>query len=75
MIKNPKYISKEYRNFSYITRGIYLNQIKNWMKVFPKEQILIIRSEDFYKNPRKILNLVCSFINLQKYDLANYKAY
>jgi len=44
-------------HFSYIDRGFYAKQIKRYLKLFPKENMLfIIFEEDFLKNRKKQLN-------------------
>ena len=35
----------------YLMKSIYVKQIKKWFRYFSKNQILIIKSEDFFKNP------------------------
>ena len=53
----------EYYNFvhtSMLSRGFYAEQLENWYKVFPKNQILIIQSEEFIKNPNKVMNDIYS---------------
>jgi hypothetical protein len=44
------------------------------MDVFPKEQFLIIQSEEFFKNPSKIYNDVLEFLGLPCYNLKKYDA-
>ena len=43
------------------------------MSVFPREQFLIIKSEDFFQNPSKYYNDVLSFLNLPSVELQNYQ--
>jgi Sulfotransferase domain len=33
--------------FTYLARGIYVDQLQRWMNYFPQEQFFIIKSEDF----------------------------
>lgn len=54
-----------YRWFSYKTRGKYAEQLKNWFKYFPREQFLIIKSEDFYQNSREVFMQVLEFLGLE----------
>ena len=49
--------------------GIYIYQIENWFKFFKKSQILIIKSEDFFKNPAKFTNDVFTFLGLSDYSI------
>lgn len=56
-----------HRNFSFIKRGIYLYQIQRWMEYFPKENVLILKSEDFYDNTSKNLDQICDFLKIEKF--------
>jgi hypothetical protein len=43
-------------------RSDYASAIRNWLKLFPKEQVLILNYEDMSKQPRELLKDVLSFI-------------
>ncbi|MFW9773019.1 MAG: sulfotransferase domain-containing protein [Candidatus Heimdallarchaeota archaeon] len=73
IIKSRKYRSRKYANYSYLTRGIYVNQIKNWYKYFPKEQILVIKSEEMYRYPQDVMNRVYEFLGLPKMKHKQFK--
>lgn len=60
-------------NRNYLARGIYVEQLKRWMKLFPKEQFLILQSENYYKDPIKGLNQVCNFLNVGEWDFEYMK--
>ena len=52
-------------HFSYIDRGFYAKQIKRYLKLFPKENMLfIIFEEDFLKNRKKTIKSILSFIGV-----------
>ncbi|MEG4987779.1 sulfotransferase domain-containing protein [Microcoleus sp. BR0-C5] len=72
LLANPKYYSYEHQHHSYLNRGIYADQLPAWMKLFPKSQISIIKSEDLYSNPAKILNTVLEFLDLPPHQLKTY---
>lgn len=55
--------------------SLYIYFIKEWMKVFPKEQFLILKSEDFYSNPLATMKQVHRFLNLPDYQLTEYRNY
>jgi hypothetical protein len=74
MLNDSNYYSDIYFRHAYLHRGIYVDKIKRWMEVFPKEQFLIIQSEEFFKNPSKIYNDVLEFLGLPSYDLKEYDA-
>lgn len=63
----------KYLVYSYLARGIYIDQIKNWLKSFPREQILIQRSEDLFSNPQKVYSRVLAFLGLPDWNLENFE--
>ena len=71
IISNEKYYSYNHNHYSYLSRGIYIDQINEWMKYFSREQMLIINSEDFFSDPKKTVNLVFDFLGIKKYDINN----
>lgn len=46
--------------------GIYINIVKNWHKHFPKENLLILKSEDWFSNPREILKQIYEFLRIKE---------
>jgi len=75
MLENETYNSFNHQYLSYVQRGIYIDQLERWIKKFPKEQILILSSEDFFSNTTKICNDVFSFLNLPNYNINKIKTY
>jgi hypothetical protein len=54
----------EQQNSSYVSRGIYVDQLLRWFEFFSKEQMLILKSEDFFERPIDTLKLVLTFLDL-----------
>lgn len=50
---------------TYLTNSIYIDDIKNWNKFFPKEKMLFLKSEDLFQNPLKIINITLNFLELK----------
>lgn len=73
MSDNPKYCSYNHPVFSYKRRGLYAEQLKRWLQYFPREQLLIIKSEDFFDNPKLITDQVCEFLGLKPYENGVYE--
>ncbi len=59
-----KKYSMKYRRFSYKIRGIYINQISNYLKYFKRSQMFIEASEIFFKNPLPVLKNIFEFLNV-----------
>jgi hypothetical protein len=53
-------------NSSVVRRGIYIEQIKKWHEYFPKENFLVIRSEDYFADEAKILKEVHRFLGVEE---------
>lgn len=75
VIKEENYNSYNLKRYSYLARGIYIDQIKDVLQIFPREQILILKSEDFFNNPPRILKQIFKFLNLPNFKIKEYKKY
>jgi len=75
MINNDKYYSFSHQQFSYLLRGIYISQMKNVFRYFKKNKILVICSEDFFKDPHKTLKQVSKFLKISDDYQFPFKVY
>jgi hypothetical protein len=73
--KDGQYMSHKFPAYAYLYRSIYLDQITNWLGYLPKKQILIIKSEDLFNFPQKIVNQIFKFLNLPKWEMIEFKQY
>jgi len=64
MLAEPHYYSRAHDWYSYRTRGMYLGQLQNWFGHFPRERLLLLRSEDFYRHPDRALTDVARFLGV-----------
>ena len=58
---------------NYIGRGIYLEFIKKWLEIFPREQLLILRGEDLYQEPSSTMKEVFEFLGLPENEGGEYR--
>jgi len=70
--QNPEYIIGEEPG-NYLARGRYIEFIKNWRTFFPPEQLLILKSEDFYAGAATTVKQVLEFLDLPEYQLSEYQ--
>jgi len=70
--QNPEYIIGEEPG-NYLARGRYIEFIKNWRTFFPPEQLLILKSEDFYAGAAITVKQVLEFLGLPEYQLSEYQ--
>ncbi|ELS05437.1 tetratricopeptide repeat protein,sulfotransferase family protein [Xenococcus sp. PCC 7305] len=47
-------------------QSLYFLKLQRWLQIFPREQFLILKSEDFFDCPGKIMELVFQFLELPK---------
>jgi hypothetical protein len=51
LLADEDYHSPKYRKYSYLSRGIYVDQLVEWDRYFDSDQLLVLKSEDFFENP------------------------
>lgn len=59
----------------YLLSSLYIFYLKEWLTIFPKNQLLIINSKDFFSNPSKTMKEVYGFLNIPDYQLATYDSH
>ena len=62
---DPHYPTYKDIQYSYVSRGDYLPQIQRWHSLFPKERVLILRSEDLYHEPAATMEETQAFLGLK----------
>ncbi len=74
ILNSKDYFNKDLRDFSYKMRGLYADQLERYFQIFPREQLLILSSEDFFSNTQGCLNRIYDYIgvknNIQIEDLS-----
>ncbi len=69
------YYSAAYHQQSYLTRGLYLRQIRDWLAHYPREQLHLIVSEDFFREPAAVFARLCTFLGLPDWQPAEFKRF
>lgn len=62
------YNSINYQHYSYLKRGIYVDQLQLWYKLFPKDQILVLNYELFFSGLPRSMNAVTDFLGISNYE-------
>ncbi|MBR8827301.1 MAG: tetratricopeptide repeat protein [Gomphosphaeria aponina SAG 52.96 = DSM 107014] len=55
--------------------SMYIYKLDQWMRIFPREQFLILQSEQLYSNPEQVMEQVYEFLGIAKYKGREYPAY
>jgi hypothetical protein len=69
MLGDKHYYSDRYMHYSYLSRGIYIDQVKSWFDVFPQEQILVLKSEEFFANTSSVMSQVHAFLGVPDVEM------
>jgi len=72
-IKSDKDL-KDYFFTSYLFRSIYDDSVERWLSVFPREQILFLRSEDLFDDPGAVMEEARMFLGLPEFDFMSEAA-
>jgi hypothetical protein len=65
ILADPRHRSHRHRHNSYIARGLYAEQIERWLACFSREQLLVLRTEDFFVRPAETYAEVLAFLGLR----------
>jgi hypothetical protein len=57
----------DYRLFSYVARGIYVDQLRVWERHYPRSRLLVIKSEDLYERTSETYREIQEFLGLPQW--------
>ena len=57
-----------FQKHSYLSRSRYLEQLDRYEALFPREQLLILRSEDLFSTPERVWQELLNFLELKPMD-------
>jgi hypothetical protein len=56
--------SEAHQHFSYLARGRYAEQLERWLRVYPRERLLVLRFENLAQEPLPVVNGSLRFVGL-----------
>ena len=72
MAADPRYFSREWWSHTYKARGRYAEQVERWLAVFPREQLLVLPSDDLGSDPARAHAQVLEFLGASPQRLDSY---
>ncbi|MGH3040223.1 MAG: sulfotransferase family protein [Gaiellaceae bacterium] len=57
---------------AYFARGLYAEQLERWFGHFPGEQLLVLRSEDFFERPEEAYAEVLAYLGVRPWQLGEH---
>ena len=53
---------------SYVFRSLYHDQLHRWLRLFPRQQFMLIQSEHFFENEADTMSEVAEFLGLESFE-------
>jgi hypothetical protein len=80
MLQDEYYESLSHRTRSYLSRGIYIDQLLAWSSFFLRKQMLILKSEDLFGGTTNPLQYMLDFLEIshwapETYSIPNKREY
>jgi hypothetical protein len=63
------YPTRKLRRYSYALRGIYVDNLRAYGEYFPREQILVVKSEDLFEKTQETYDGILRFLGLAPWRL------
>jgi hypothetical protein len=66
------YYSYNHHRYSYMLRGVYIEQLRRWALHFPRSQLLVLQSERLFRDPAATTVAVQGFLGLRPQRFERY---
>jgi hypothetical protein len=67
--EDPSYYSYNHHRYSYMQRGLYVEQLRRWVEHFPRSQLLVLQAESLFRAPAEVTGEVYRFLGLPPHKL------
>ncbi len=75
MLLDENFKKYHYTRYSYLARGRYIEQVQEMYRLFPKEQILILKSEDLFADVPLTMKEVFQFLEIPPCEIQHEMAH
>jgi hypothetical protein len=72
MLRDPSYFSYAWWNHTYAARGRYAEQLERWLDAFPREQLLVLFTEELAADTAGTYRRVLDFLGVDARGLDSY---
>jgi hypothetical protein len=69
MLRDPAYFSDAWWNHTYVSRGRYAEQLERWFAAFPREQLLVLLTDELAAETRGTYGRVLEFLGVEAHVL------
>jgi ABC-type polysaccharide/polyol phosphate transport system ATPase subunit len=71
--QDPAYVSSICSHYSYLKRGLYAEQLDRWFRCFPREQFLIMSTEQLMSHTAECYERAVQFLGVPEWKLQDFK--
>jgi hypothetical protein len=72
LVREPGSFSHAWWDYTYVARGRYAEQLERWFEVFPREQMLVLPSDELAAEPDRTYGAVLRFLGASPHSLGSY---
>lgn len=72
LVADPHYFSRAWWDHTYAARGLYAEQLERWLAVYPREQLLVLTTDELGERTAKTYAAVLSFLGAAPHALEEY---
>ncbi len=72
LVADPRAFSRAWWDHTYAARGLYAEQLERWLAVFPREQLLVVPTDELGERPAETYASILAFLGAAPHELADY---
>jgi hypothetical protein len=72
LTEDPRAFSRAWWDHTYAARGRYAEQLERWLAVFPRDQLLVVPTEELGERPAETYASILAFLGAEPYELSDY---
>jgi len=72
LLADPRAFSRAWWDHTYTARGLYAEQLERWLAVFPREQLLVVTTDELGQRPAETYASVLAFLGAPRHELGEY---
>ena len=73
VLSDENYPDMTLRDYSYVLRGYYLDQIKRYLNLFDRTDLHVILYDDIVSDTQAVMNNLCDFLGLERFQFDVHK--
>jgi Sulfotransferase domain len=72
LMTDPRAFSRAWWDHTYVARGRYAEQLERWLAVFPRDQLLVVTSDELGQKPAETYSSILEFLGASAHSLDEY---